>query len=94
MTGFPPSSPSLDGSRRDGDQLSFAAMTSPARFSSAVSPKATLFGVSRGIGVDGRARKKAQHDADDGDARGRCHLLGGVVLVLLALLHLEHRGKP
>jgi hypothetical protein len=45
-------------------------------------------------GVDGRARAKAQRDADDGDARGRRHLLGGVVLALLALPRLEHRGKP
>jgi hypothetical protein len=50
--------------------------------------------MSHGVGVDGRARAKAQRDADDGDARGRRHLLGGVVLALLALARLEHRGKP
>jgi hypothetical protein len=59
-----------------------------------VSPNATLFGVSHGVGVDGKVRAKAQHDADDGDACGRRHLLGGVVLALLALLRHEHRGKP
>jgi hypothetical protein len=33
-------------------------------------------------------------EADDGDARGRRHLLGGVVMVLSVLPRLEHRGKP
>jgi hypothetical protein len=35
---------------------------------------------------------KARRDADDGDARGRRHLLGGVVLALLVLPRLEHGG--
>jgi hypothetical protein len=36
---------------------------------------------------------KARRDADDGDARERRHLLGGVVLALLVLPRLEHGGK-
>jgi hypothetical protein len=37
---------------------------------------------------------KALHDADDGDARGRRHLLGGVVMALPVLPRLDHRGNP
>jgi hypothetical protein len=42
-------------------------------------------------GVDGRAGAKSLREAD---ARGRCHLLGGVVMALSVLPRLEHRGKP
>jgi hypothetical protein len=45
-------------------------------------------------GVDGRTEAKSLREADDGDARGRRHLLGGVVMVLSVLSHLEHQGKP
>jgi hypothetical protein len=45
-------------------------------------------------GVDGRTGAKSLREADDGDARGRRHLLGGVVMVLSVLPRLEHRGKP
>jgi hypothetical protein len=44
-------------------------------------------------GVNGRAGAKSLHEADDGDARGRRHLLGGIVMALTVLPHLEHRGK-
>jgi hypothetical protein len=40
-------------------------------------------------GVDGRAGAKSLREADDGDARGRRHLLGGVVMALSVLPHLE-----
>jgi hypothetical protein len=33
-------------------------------------------------GVDGRVGEKSLHEADDGDTRGRRHLLGGVIMVL------------
>jgi hypothetical protein len=39
-------------------------------------------------------RVKSLREADDGDARGRRHLLGGVVMALLVLPRLDHRGKP
>jgi hypothetical protein len=45
-------------------------------------------------GVDDRAGAKSLREADDGDARGRRHLLGGVVMVLSVLPCLERRGKP
>jgi hypothetical protein len=47
-----------------------------------------------GYGVDGRAGEKSLREADDGDARGRRHLLGGIVMVLTMLPRLVHRGKP
>jgi hypothetical protein len=32
--------------------------------------------------------------SNDGDAHGRRHLLGGVVMAMLVLSHLDHREKP
>jgi hypothetical protein len=58
-------------------------------------PKPAPFCVYRmDAGVDGRAGAKSLHEADDGDARGRRNLLGGVVMALTVLPRLEHRGKP
>jgi hypothetical protein len=37
---------------------------------------------------------KALREPDDGDARERRHLLGGVVMALLVLPYHEHREKP
>jgi hypothetical protein len=37
---------------------------------------------------------KSLGEADDGDARGHRHLLGGVALALLVLPCLEQWGKP
>jgi hypothetical protein len=34
------------------------------------------------FGVDGSAEAKSPRQADDGDAHGRHHLLGGVVMVV------------
>jgi hypothetical protein len=45
-------------------------------------------------GVVGRAGAKSLREADDGDARRRCHLLGGVIMALTVLPRLEHWGKP
>jgi hypothetical protein len=39
-------------------------------------------------------RVKALLFADDGDAYGCCLLLGGVIMALLVLPHIERRGKP
>jgi hypothetical protein len=58
-------------------------------------PKPAFFcAYPMGSGVDGRAGANSLHEADDGDARGRRHLLGGVVMALTVLPRLEHRGKP
>jgi hypothetical protein len=58
-------------------------------------PKPALFCAYRmDYGVDGRAGAKSPREADDGDARGHRHLLGGIVMVLTMLPRLEHRGKP
>jgi hypothetical protein len=92
--GSPLSIPCLGGSRWDDGHPACTATASPTRFLSVVSPKATPCSVSHGVGVNGRARAKAQRDADDGDAGGSRYLLGGVVLALLVLPRLEHQGKP
>jgi hypothetical protein len=55
--------------------------------------KTAHFCVSHGLGVDGRAGAKSPLRANDGDACGSRHLLGGV-MALPELPHLEHRGKP
>jgi hypothetical protein len=58
-------------------------------------PKPALFcAYPMDYGVDGRTRAKSLREADDGDAQGRRHLLGGVIMVLSVLPHLDHRGKP
>jgi hypothetical protein len=46
-----------------------------------------------GSGVDGKAEAKSLREADDGDARGQSHLLGGIIMALTLLPRLEHRGK-
>jgi hypothetical protein len=56
-----------------------------------VGSRLLFFGRLRG-GRMGRA--KALLFADDGDAYGRRLLLGGVVMALPVLPHVERRGKP
>jgi hypothetical protein len=57
-------------------------------------PKPTLFcAYLMDAGVNGRAGAKSLREADDGDARGCRHLLGGIVMALTVLPHLKHRGK-
>jgi hypothetical protein len=58
-------------------------------------PKLTIFcAYPMGSGVDGRVGAKSLREADDGNARGRHHLLGGVVMALTVLPRLEHWGNP
>jgi hypothetical protein len=58
-------------------------------------PKLALFCVyPMDYGIDDWAGAKSPREANDGDARGRRHLLGGIVMVLTVLPRLEHRGKP
>jgi hypothetical protein len=49
---------------------------------------------SMDAGVDGRARAKSLREANDGDTRGRRHLLGGIIMALTVIPRLEHQGKP
>jgi hypothetical protein len=46
------------------------------------------------FGAGERARAKALLEADDSDACRRRYLLGGVVMALFVLPHLQRLGKP
>ncbi|KAE8800518.1 hypothetical protein D1007_24013 [Hordeum vulgare] len=64
-----------------------------AHLSSAVWSSRLLV-VFHGRWVDGMAGAESLREADDGDACGHSHLLGGVVIVLPVLPRPEHEGKP
>jgi hypothetical protein len=62
---------------------------------SVAQPRVAKVGLYRRVfGAGGCSRAKALLEADDGNACGCRFLLGGIVMALPVLPHLERRGKP